>query len=149
MDFSFDMSEEYRHAYRRRFAWRDCHPPQAQVTFAMARHAAVDLALILRASAPISGEDRLPPAALQAMRKTLEEAGVSLHEEKTADEKLRELRGMYEPFVQALAGRLLLTLPPFVPAQQTPDNWQRSAWMRPAPGIGRLPLAWGNEEHFS
>ena len=77
------------------------------------------------------------------------EAGLDLHEPAAAEDKLRELRGMYEPFVQALARRLLLTLPPFVPAQETPDNWQRSAWMRPAPGIGKLPLARGDEEHFA
>lgn len=29
-----------------------------------------------------------------------------------------------------------------------PDNWQRSAWMKPTPGIGALPTATPSEGHF-
>lgn len=122
---------------------------QAQVTFAIARHAAVDLGLVLRTSVAAAEGDRLPSEQLKWMRGQLLEAGIELNEETAAEDKLRELRSMYEPFVQALSVRLLLALPPFVPQRQTPDNWQRSAWMRPAPGIGRLPSAGGNEGHFA
>jgi hypothetical protein len=122
---------------------------QAQVTFAMSRHAAVDLGLVLRTSVTVGDEDRLPSEQLKWLRGQLLEAGIELNEEKQAEEKLRELRRMYEPFVQALSMRLLLTLPPFVQQKQTPDNWQRSAWMRPAPGIGKLPSAGGDEGHFA
>jgi hypothetical protein len=122
---------------------------QAQVTFAMARHAVVDLALVLNAPARTNVPERLPAEDLDAMRQALQNACVDLHEPTTANDRLRELRGMYDPFLQALAHRLSLALPNVMPRQVIADNWQRSAWMRPAPGIGSLPLATGNADHFT
>ena len=55
---------------------------------------------------------------------------------------------MYEPFVNALGERLLFTLPRFMPAEESADNWQRSAWMQRTPGIGSLPAATHDGEHF-
>ena len=55
---------------------------------------------------------------------------------------------MYEPFVNALARHLLFTLPVIVAETAVADNWQRSAWMRRAPGIGSLPVADVGDEHF-
>src|SRR5438270_10798001 len=87
----------------------------AQLTFAMARHAAVDLALVLKirprrgASAP--EDNRLPADQLQALRKLLSEAGVDLHDHDHAGEKLAELRGTYEPVIRALALRVLFAIP--------------------------------------
>jgi hypothetical protein len=121
---------------------------QAQVTFAIARHAAVDLALVLRAPAKPPQQDRMTDQQLQQLRDRLREAGLELQEPQPAAARFRELRRMYEPFLGALAKRLLLSFPPVAPTEETPDNWQRSAWMRPAPGIGSLPSATGNEDHF-
>lgn len=121
---------------------------QAQVTFAITRHAAVDLALVLRAPAKPLQQDRMTDVQLQQLRDRLREAGLELQEPQPAAARFRELRGMYEPFLGALAKRLLLSLPPVAAIEETPDNWQRSAWMRPAPGIGSLPSATGNEDHF-
>jgi voltage-gated potassium channel Kch len=123
------------------------NPYQAQLTFAMARHAAVDLALVLRTTPLVPGSDRLAGTQLQELRRQLQSAGLGLHQGMAVDARLAELRGMYEPFVNALAQRLLFTLPP-VFAETTPaDNWQRSAWMRRAPGIGNLPPTTG-DDHF-
>jgi len=55
---------------------------------------------------------------------------------------------MYEPFVAALSERFLLELPPFVPATETADNWQRSAWMKRAPSIEELPTIATGDGHF-
>jgi hypothetical protein len=124
---------------------------QAQVTFAICRHAAVDLTLVLRAQSavpPPATEDRLPGETLGDLRAALASAGVTLRDAVPADDALRNLRGTYEPFLRALAERLILPLPPVTADDGTPDNWQRSAWMRPAPGIGALPVAQTNESHF-
>jgi hypothetical protein len=123
---------------------------QAQVTFAIARHAAVDLTLVLRAKAPgPSGTaERLAAEQFAELRLVLEAAGVPLRDVAGAEESLRKLRKTYEPFVQGLAERLLLTVPPLLAQEGVPDNWQRSAWMKPAPGIGALPMATPNEGHF-
>lgn len=121
---------------------------QAQLTFAMARHAAVDLALVLRVPPRNPVEDRLPAGRMQHLAKMLLSAGVQLREGAEIDAKLTELRGMYEPFVNALAEHFLFILPATVPAEPSADNWQKSAWMPRTPGIGRLPATDPKGEHF-
>jgi hypothetical protein len=129
-------------------AVKEHNPYQAQLTFAMARHAVVDLALVYK-TPPISPDlDRLPEGQLQRLRELLHEAGLVLHEGTAVDAKLAELRGMYEPFVNALSQRFLFALPPFVPEQDIADNWQRSAWMKRAPDIESLPIAATGDGHF-
>jgi Ion channel len=121
---------------------------QAQLTFAMARHAAVDLGLVLKVPARMPESDRLPDQERQRMEKMLQAAGLELRQGREADETLAELRGMYEPFLGALAQYLLFTVPPIMPAQENADNWQRSAWMQQTPGIGSLPQVKQDGEHF-
>ena len=121
---------------------------QAQLTFAMARHAAVDLSLVLRAVPVHPTVDRLPSDLLLTLRGQLGSAGFQMRDGDASEARLRELRGMYEPFVEAVGRRLLFTLPPFVPAQATADNWQRSPSMPRTPGIGSLPTCGAGESHF-
>jgi hypothetical protein len=121
---------------------------QAQLTFAMARHAAVDLALVLKTPPRPPEDDRLPSDDLQRLRSMLREADLELRDGAAVAEKLTELRGLYEPFVNALARHFLFTLPTIVPQEAVTDNWQRSAWMPRSPGIGELPTVVRNEGHF-
>ncbi|HVS37246.1 MAG TPA: potassium channel family protein [Gemmataceae bacterium] len=114
---------------------------QAQLTFAAARHAAVDLALTFYTPPLPPQPDRLPADTLQLLRQELRSAGVSLREGPAVDAKLTELRGLYEPFVNALADFLRFALPPVRPDKPPVDNWQTSAWMRRAAGFGELPAA--------
>jgi hypothetical protein len=122
-------------------------PYQAQLTFAMARHAVVDLAMIFHTPPLPPDPDRLPAARLQRIREVLSEVGFAPREGPAFEAKLTELRGMYEPFVNALSHFLLFNLPPILPEKTTVDNWQTSAWMRRVAGIGKLPLLEG-DEHF-
>ena len=121
---------------------------RAQLTFAMARHAAVDLVLVLRVRPMPPAEDRFPPEAQQQLRKALTEAGLPHRSDEEVSRKLRELRGMYEPFINGLAQRLLFAVPPVVPEEGVADNWQRSGWMPRTPGIGSLPAATHDGGHF-
>lgn len=125
---------------------------QTQLTFAMARHAAVDLGLILRARPDSPSPNRLPPEARQRMEQALRDAGVELKDAPDAQANFDQMRGIYEPFLNALAALFLFTLPPIVPDGQPVDNWQRSAWMPRPPGIGKLPSEAASEdrdpEHF-
>jgi hypothetical protein len=126
-----------------------CHSTfQAQLTFAMARHSVVDLALVLKTPPIGQNPDRLPAHQLQQLREQLREAGVELHEGPAVETRLAELRGMYEPFVSALAKRLLFSLPLIAPEKVTADNWRTSAWMPRAPEIGSLPSAGAPGGHF-
>ena len=120
---------------------------RAQLTFAMARHAAVDLCLVLRTRQLPLPYDRFPPDQQKHLRELLEAAGLPHRGDQEVAHKLAELRGMYEPFVYALAQRLLFTLPP-VMGDEGADNWQRSAWMKRTPGIGSLPAATHDGGHF-
>jgi hypothetical protein len=124
------------------------HAYQAQLTFAMARHAAVDLALVFKTPPLAPDPDRLPAERCQFVRKALRDAGLELAEDGAGIKHLAELRAMYEPFVNALAHFLLFTLPPLVPERATVDNWQTTAWARRAPGIGKLALPAEGDEHF-
>jgi hypothetical protein len=112
---------------------------QAQLTFAVARHAAVDLAMVFLTPPLPSPSNRLPPERLAGLRQQLREAGLSLRADVAALEKLDELRQLYEPFVEALGRYLLFAVPNFVPDGTPVDNWQTSAWMRRAAGLHRLP----------
>ncbi len=112
---------------------------QAQLTFAAARHAAVDLAMTFRRRPRPPQPDRLPAEMLRSLREELGAAGLPLREGSAVDAKLTELRGLYEPFVNALADFLHFALPPVRPDKPPVDNWQTSAWMRRAAGFGELP----------
>ncbi len=124
-----------------------CNPYRAQLTFAMARHAAVDLSLIFRVPAESPREDRLPAEKRKRLRERLREAGLELHDEDTVAAKLAELRGMYEPFVYALGQRFLLAVPAIVAEGELTDNWQRSPGRRLA-GIESLPNNRAADDHF-
>ena len=89
---------------------------QAQLTFAMARHTMVDLALVFKLSRPETAVERLNPTQLRQLRDHLQAAGLPLTEGAAGDAKLAELRGMYEPFAIALGNHFLFTLPLFLPA---------------------------------
>jgi hypothetical protein len=101
---------------------------QAELTFAMARHAAVDLSQIYDTPPEPPGLDRLPPDGLAQLRDALREAGLPLREGDDADSRLAELRGIYEPYVFALSRRMMSALPTWLPEQGARDTWQTTAW---------------------
>jgi len=121
---------------------------QARLTFAMARHAVVDLAQVVGAQYEVNVADRLPPAALANLRHALTANGLQLRAGEEADRKLLVLRSMYEPYVQALADRLLLRLPEWSSLAKVKDNWRSSPWDKLIPKQdGSVPVA-VVEEHF-
>jgi Ion channel len=122
---------------------------QAQATFAMARHVAVDMALVFNTPPQAPDPDRLPPERFDELRTALQAAGLKVAEGGAVIERLAELRGMYEPFVAAMARFLLFNLPPIVAEKPAVDNWQTSAWMRRVPGIAGLRAARDlKDDHF-
>ncbi len=104
---------------------------QAQLTFAMARHAVLDLAQIFAPGAPRTPDpDRLSPELLRRLRAALAAEGITLREDSAAEERLSTLRRMYEPYLNALAEYLLMALPPWISATDAFDNWQAGARVR-------------------
>ncbi len=105
---------------------------QAERTFANARHAVVDLALVFSTPPIQPHRDRLSAAELTKLRAMLAEAGIMLRGEAESEEKLLELRNMYEPYVHSLSQYFHITVPPWFFGSSHKDNWQMSAW--PTPG---------------
>ncbi|HEX3871798.1 MAG TPA: potassium channel family protein [Pirellulales bacterium] len=120
----------------------------ARLTFAMARHAAVDLCLVAQVPVVASDCNRLSPTDFARLRESLRSAGLTLRDGAAVETALNELRALYEPFVVALATQLEFAVPPFLPDTPPVDNWQRSAWMQRSPSLGGLPTATFNDEHF-
>ncbi len=122
---------------------------QVQLTFAMARHVIADLAQIFYTPPRALGKDRLSPADLTRLREVLGAAGVRLHDGLAADQRLSELRRMYEPYANALAEYLLMPLPAWLPAGGGFDSWQTSAWERiSTEKLTDGAMAARPEEHF-
>ena len=100
----------------------------AALTFAMARHAVVDLSQILNRPPYFPEADRLPLEDLARLRAILAEAGLRLTDGRPFEERLAELRAMYEPYANSLSSYLLMPLPAWIPPPGARDNWQRSRW---------------------
>jgi ion channel len=103
---------------------------QAKITFAMARHAVVDLAQVVNARYNPGPSERLPPEELNRLRQSLAERGVKLRDGAEFEAKLTNLRSLYEPYAMAIALNLSITLPPWIHAEKRKDNWQAGPWDR-------------------
>src|SRR5262249_11472918 len=97
----------------------------AHVTFAIARHAAVDLSQVLHTDLDRS-TDRLPPADLERLRRLLGAEGLRPQRSPEADARLAALRQSYEPYVLGLSKWLLMPPPGWWHAGPSRDNWQTS-----------------------
>ncbi|MGH9470068.1 MAG: potassium channel family protein [Terriglobia bacterium] len=104
---------------------------QAELTFAIARHAVVDLSQVIYSPPEAPSRDRLPHAALEELRVSAADSGMILVR-APQQSSLYELRQMYEPYLQGLARRFLLPVPPWDSLHQELDNWQRSGWKKPS-----------------
>ena len=120
---------------------------QAELTFAIARHAVVDLSQVFGTPPRRPPQDRLPPEELRRIRDTLAKHGMKLNDSDAADRRLTELRQLYEPYVHSLATYLNQTLPPWIPRAKGKDNWQTSAWAR-ASGLIEKDATVAVDDHF-
>jgi hypothetical protein len=91
--------------------------------------------------------DRFPPAQLTDLLAVLKSDGVLVRDDEAARAKLSELRHLYEPFLAALADYYRLSVPEVWPADERPDNWRTSAWMRRAGPLTTLGVN-PKDDHF-
>jgi hypothetical protein len=124
------------------------HPDQAKLTFAMARHAAVDLAQVVNSQYSPDDIDRLTDADRTRLKTELAWRGVSLTDKPDAAERLAELRDVYEPYLHALGRRLLLTLPPWIHKERHKDNWQGGPWDRAIQARALVHPGHAADDHF-
>ncbi|MDR3797849.1 MAG: potassium channel family protein [Terracidiphilus sp.] len=103
---------------------------QAQLTFAMARHAMVDLSQILSQRPLTEVPDRLPAERYEKLYELLSESGVKVCRDGQSIERLREMRVLYEGYAEALSRFLHMSLPPWIADRTSKDNWLTVAKVR-------------------
>ncbi|HUX46268.1 MAG TPA: potassium channel family protein [Terracidiphilus sp.] len=103
---------------------------QAQLTFAIARHAMVDLAQVLSLEPVRHAPDRLPPERYQQLYEELCQSGVSMCRDAQSMERLQTMRALYEGYAEALSRFLHMPLPPWIADPSRKDNWQAVARLR-------------------
>jgi len=121
---------------------------QAELTFAISRHAVVDLSQVFGTPPRPLPQDRLPAAELLRIRNVLAQHGLKLKDGEAADARLVELRNMYEPYIFALASYLNQTLPPWIPQKKGKDNWQTTAWGQAAGLFEPQSSTHHHDDHF-
>jgi len=124
---------------------------QARLTFAMARHAVTDIAQALSAAPRPIQPDRLPPAEFKRLCAELAPTGMGFccggQPAAEAEKRLSEFRAMYEPYLNGLALRLLLPLPPWISEGEAHYNWRTTAWQRSLEGVAPRAAFDPNDDH--
>jgi Ion channel len=125
---------------------------QARRTFKMARHALVDLAQVVSAEYDSTAPSRLSADDLAEIRAQLAAKGLKLRAGPEADQKLGEIRALYEPYAQGIARNLFIQLPQWIRHDAIKDNWRSGPWDRliQARALGRVasPHGGGVDDHF-
>jgi len=103
---------------------------QAQLTFAMARHALVDLSQIFSLPPINDAPDRLPRARYDELYGLLCQSGVSVCRDGGSYERLRDMRALYEGYAATLSNYLCMPLPPWIADAPHKDNWLAVAKLR-------------------
>src|ERR1700757_4158146 len=103
---------------------------QAQLTFAIARHAVVDISQIFSLKPIADGEDRPPPERFDLLYGSLCQAGIRVCRDADSMERLKKMRLLYEGHARALSDYLCMPLPPWTADQPHKDNWLSVAKVR-------------------
>jgi hypothetical protein len=120
---------------------------QSQLTFAISRHALVDLAQVMHIPPKQPVAERLSENDLEQLRGLLASAGVAVCSRAVAEQKLRDLRSTYEPYINGFSERLLMPYPAWKVAAGRADNWKTSAWEKIS-SESSVPMGAGvDEEH--
>jgi hypothetical protein len=106
---------------------------QAQLTFAIARHALIDLGHVFhleemaKRAEPL---DRLPPAEFMRLCEALGEISLRICRDEGSARRLHTVRSLYEPQAIALSDFLRMPLPTWIPNADAKDQWRTIARLR-------------------
>jgi hypothetical protein len=103
---------------------------QAQLTFAMARHALVDLAQVFSLGPVTDMPDRLSEKNFSLLYDQMCQSGVRLCRDAHSSVRLRQMRQLYEGYAEALSRYLCMPLPPWIAERPHKDNWLSVARLR-------------------
>jgi Ion channel len=102
--------------------------PQARLTFAMARHAVVDITQVFHKRPSTDVPERLSRESFNAVCHDLRRAGLPLCSEDESWERLEDIRRLYEPYVAILGRHLRMDLAPWTHPAGVKDNWVATKW---------------------
>lgn len=110
---------------------------QAELTFAMGRHALLDLGHVFSLEkvdeAPPDGEqenNRLPRETFDHLCMELGDMHLLLCGDPAAQQRLTAIRALYEPHAKMLANFFKMPLPLWVPEPRKNDSWKKVAELR-------------------
>ena len=121
---------------------------QARLTFAVARHAVVDLAQVVNAHYDPTQGDRLPPQELARLTDYLAASGLHVKDPATFPDKLNQLRAKYEPYALSIGENLYYTVPPWIHPTKKKDNWEAGPWDRAIQARSLAQRVQSMDEHF-
>ena len=128
---------------------------QAQLTFAMARHALVDLVLVFHLKetkqwAAQQEIDRLPTSNFRKLCGLLSDTDVELCGDPASEERLKAIRKLYEPYAHALAEYLGMPVSDWITEPKKNDQWSTVAGLRSQKEIARklAPVGAGRPQQF-
>ncbi len=126
---------------------------QAQLTFAMARHALIDLGHVFAVendarSKEVEGLDRLPPETFSNLCENLSGLHLKLCGDASSMQRLTAIRMLYEPHAHALSDYIKMPLPLWVAEAKKTDTWKTVAGLRRGGDKGPEALL-GAELHVS
>ena len=115
---------------------------QAQLTFAMARHALVDLVLVFHLKekkgwAAQQELDRLPTANFRRLCGLLNDTEIELCGDPASEDRLKAIRKLYEPYAHALAEYLGMPVSEWITEPKKNDQWSTVAGLRSQKEIAR------------
>jgi hypothetical protein len=129
---------------------------QAQLTFAITRHALVDISQIFSLKPLRDGEDRLPPERFELLYGSLCQTGIRICRDSESMERLKKMRVLYEGHAKVLSEYLCMPLPPWIAEEPHKDNWLSVARVREqTESVSQenanletaIPIAFPDDEH--
>jgi hypothetical protein len=109
--------------------------PQAHLTFAMGRHAVVDITQVFHKKPSTNMPERLSHESFLGIREDLREQNLKLNPEDESWDKLQQIRRLYEPYVLTLSRHLRMDLAPWTHPAGVEDNWVTTRWRSRTPNV--------------
>ena len=103
---------------------------QANLTFAMGRHAVVDITQVFHREPSTNMPQRLSREGFRSIWADLGKHGYKLHSEEESWGRLDQMRRLYEPYVVTLSHHLRMELAPWTHPEGVKDNWVATKWQR-------------------
>ncbi len=101
---------------------------QARLTFAICRHALVDIAQVFHRAPQVCPDDRLTRERFEQLCADLRLEKLTMGAGADAYDRLKNLRAMYEPYAFALSDWLLMPMAPWQREPGGKDNWTIGFW---------------------